>query len=317
MYLIVTGAAGWLGQYICREAQHRKWHVIGIDITEPAQGCSEFFQSDITSPIRVELPRHDNTALVHCAGYVHKAHETEKNKSQFYAVNSAGTRNVLDWCRQECIQRLVYLSTISVYDWQRSELPAPERAPLKLDTHYARSKYEGEEAVLSSGMDACALRMATVFGTGDCAMFSKLAKALKARRFIMPGQGAARKSVIPVDLAAKLIVDIVSLPEIPHEPVNISLPKPPTLGEICTAYSEHCGFAFPPQLPSPLLTVIGAVGSLLDSLCGHCPITLAEVRKLQTTTIVAVNRMNQYLPGRAFPSFSEALATHRGYYRDI
>ncbi len=287
--------------------------MIGADLEERDGPWLRYVPIDVAKPIDVAVDGID--AVIHCAGYAHRPNETPEEQKMFYAVNRDGTRNMLDWCSRNGVGRFLYVGSIASYDWKSADgRPVDEDHPVLLDTHYARSKYEGEQLVAASSLDWRIVRLATVFGEGDRANFSKMASAMKKRIFLVPGKGSARKSVLPVEVAGGLISEFALMDSVPHRLVNMALPDAPSLAGICAAYHEVCGFPPVPHIPVGLLRVVGFGGDLLAKLLGGFPFTSYTLGKLVQTTEVSTARMQTCFPEMEFQAFSDYLETCKDYY---
>ena len=257
-------------------------------------------------------------ALIHCAGYAHRPIETAEEVERFFAINRDGTRRVVELCEAVGISRVVYLSSIAFYDWELlAGQPATEDAQLSSSTAYARSKLDGESIVRESALDWRVLRLATVYGAGDRANFSKLAVALKTGRFLIPGSGDARKSVIEVNRAAEYICRFSAVDAPTHRLVNLGFSKSPTLSEICGAYSEQCGFNPPMRLPLWFINVAAFCGDLLSKLKPNFPLTSVNVGKLTRSTCVDSSRAVEMFPELASMEFADELKQSADYYRAL
>jgi UDP-glucose 4-epimerase len=277
-----------------------------------------FVQINIAKEIDIDLKSMNIAAVIHCAGLAHRPVEDDETIKLFYEVNREGTRNVVNWCKRIGIPRIVYVSSIAFYDWNNlTSGPLTEDAPLALPTHYARSKYEGEQVVVNSELDWQVVRLATVFGDGDKANFSRLARAQKRRLFIVPGKGSARKSVIPLSVAAELISSLALKDAVVHRIMNIGLPCVPTLGEICNAYHKICGFPAAIHVPIPIITTIAHIGDVGAKVIKKFPFTSQVLQKLTTSTYVSVDRMMESFPEKTFHDFSHYLAQSKDYYSKL
>lgn len=274
-----------------------------LDLRDPSGGSNQWKEA---------LP--GATALIHCAGYAHRTIETPAEIENFFRINRDGTALLVRACREAGLQRFVYLGTIAACDWTK-RVPVSEEAALAPATAYARSKAESEAAVMQSSLDWRAVRLATVFGDGDKANFAKLANALRAGRFLLPGKGTARKSVIPVDLVAELICELALGPEPPHRLVNLALPGAPTLAEIVSAFVRTCQFKSPRCAPLWLLRALAVLGNGLAAVRPGFPLTTDNLRKLTLSTEVDVSRMLRLFPRRAWPDFGTSLAQHCDWYK--
>lgn len=317
--LVVTGAAGWLGRAVCAHSASRGNIVIALDRMFGQPGpWEQAIPADIGRDGVESLgddPRVQGaSALIHCAGYAHRPIETPEEVERFFAINRDGTARVLALAKRAGISRVVYLSSIAFYDWTQGA-HFDEDGPLARPTAYAASKLDGERLWIESGLDWRVARLGTVFGEGDRANFFKLAQALARGRFILPGPGSARKSVLPVDLAAELLFQLTRLDDPSHRLLNLALPHQPTLAEICAAYVDLCHFPAPRSLPLPLLRLAARAGDGLARLKSNFPLTSTNVRKLTTSTTVQTDRMQHVFPGHEWGDFKQWLAKSAAFYR--
>jgi UDP-glucose 4-epimerase len=297
--------------------------VIALDRAGSIGEWSEFIAIDIASDAGMAAARNSDLvsgggALIHCAGYAHRPIETPDEVERFFSINSDGTRRIVELCEAFGISRLVYLSSIAFYDWEGlAGQPATEDAQLSSSTSYARSKLDGESIVRESSCDWRVLRLATVYGRGDQANFSKLAAALKAGRFFIPGSGDARKSVIEVNRAAEYICRFSEIVTPAHRLVNLGFSQSPTLSEICGAFSEQCRFNSPRRLPLWFMNVIARCGDLLSQIKPSFPLTSINIGKLTRSTYVDSSRACEIFPELKTLEFSEELKQSADYYRAL
>jgi nucleoside-diphosphate-sugar epimerase len=322
MSLLVTGAAGWIGRQVCAKLQARGCRVAAYDLVAGDGPWDEAYVGgldDLAQP-SAELRRLLGTVatVIHCAGRAHRPVETAAEVALFERTNVVGTRDLLNACRANGVTRIVYVSTIAGYDWDTAPAGGvSETAVLRARTAYARTKLEAERLVAEAGLDWRAVRLATVFGAGDRANFSKLAGALRRGRFVVPGPGTARKSVIPVELAAEVLVRLALLDEPKQRLMNVALPEAPTLREICDTFSAECGFSRARSVSLRLLRAAALVGNVAALLRPNFPLTTVNLRKLTTSTVVDPSRLYETLPEMSWPTFAEALRPAVEYYRAV
>jgi UDP-glucose 4-epimerase len=321
MMVLLSGSTGWIGQMVAGVLRDSGAEVVGL-------GTSSATQSSPGTPLRLDLGSEDGfrkvefrdyfgtEVVVHCAGYAHRPLETAEEVQRFWAINRDGTRRMLDLTRQIGAGRFVYLSSIAFYDWAQGGEVA-EEGPFAANTAYAASKLAGEQLCVESGLDWRVVRLGTVFGDGDRANFSKLAGALARRRFLLPGAGEARKSVLPLPLAARLIADLALRDEVPHRIMNLALPEAPTLREICGAFSSHCGFPRPLSVPLSILRPAARIGDWVARSRPNFPLTSGNLRKLTTSTVVNTRRMQETWPKEDWGDFARWLAPCADYYRSV
>jgi nucleoside-diphosphate-sugar epimerase len=315
--IAVTGSAGWIGREVCAWLEGNGQAVRRLTRSGSPPGS---FKADLLAEPgdgALAGALGGCAAVIHCAAHVHRPVETAAERGLFQSVNVEGTRRLLAACEAAGVGRFVLASTVAVYGWAADGRARREDDPLAPATAYAGSKLESERLVRGSGLDWRIARISTVYGDGDRANFFRLAQALRRRRFVLPGDGRARKSVLPVDRAAELLARLASLPEARTGIVNLAAPYAPSLAEICSAFSAACGFARPVRAPLALLRAAGFFGDALARLGLSLPLTTQVLGKLTTETVVDVGRMRSYFPDLRWDSFEETLRKSSLYYGRI
>ena len=174
MKVFVTGVCGQLGHDVVNELILRGYEAVGSDITEKYAGADDqsevvsahYEQLDITDSeaVKAVLTRIKPNVVVHCAAWTAvDAAEDEENKVKVYAVNSEGTGNIAQVCKEiDC--KMIYISTDYVFNGEGTEPWQPDcknYAPLCV---YGDSKLKGELAVSETLDKYFIVRIAWVFG---------------------------------------------------------------------------------------------------------------------------------------------------------
>lgn len=174
MKVFVTGVAGQLGHDVMNELAGRGYVGIGSDVKEVYSGISDgtavetmpYMQMDITDAVSVRrvLESVKPDVVVHCAAWtaVDLAEDEDKQET-VHAVNSTGTRNIAEICK-ELGSKMVYLSTDYVFDGTGEEpwnSDCKDYSPLNV---YGKTKLEGELAVSELLEKYFIVRIAWVFG---------------------------------------------------------------------------------------------------------------------------------------------------------
>lgn len=305
----VTGAFGWIGWHACAALERAGVTVRRLGRVETGLDLARARVADWVGVL------HGCTTVVHCAAHVHRPRESAEENERFRSVNVEGTARLLKACQQAQVQKVVFASSMAVYAWGGEGGARRESDRLAPDSAYGRSKLDGETLFRESGLSWRIARLATVYGTGDRANFMRLARALRRRRFLLPGAGAARKSVLPVELAGELLCRLALLRADGPITVNCAAPSAPSLAEICAAFAETCGFPLPLRVPLPLMRLGAQCGDLAEFLHLPSPYTTGVLRKLTTDTVVDVTRMQSLFPDLAWQEFEPALVRYARYYR--
>jgi len=319
---LVTGASGWIGRQVCQQLRERSATVAAFVQVASAGPWAEAFVGtldcfrDPPEELRRLLAR--TVTVVHCAGRAHQPVETPEEVASFEQTNVAGTRGLLAACGRAGVRRIVYVSTIAGYDWTAAPPDGIcEDGLLGVASAYARTKLEGERHVRESGLDWRVARLATVFGTGDRGNFARFAGLLKRGRVVVPGRGEARKSVLPVDLAAEVLARLALVDEPRHRLTNAALPEAPTLRQLCDGFSAACGFARAHSAPFGLLQVGAMAGDLVARVRSGFPLTSAMLEKLTVSTVVNSKRLYETFPDFPRPTFAQALESAVEFYRGV
>jgi nucleoside-diphosphate-sugar epimerase len=111
----------------------------------------------------------------------------------FYAANVLGTENVIRACVDNNVQRLIHVSTPSIYFRFTPRLNVREDAELPRPVNeYARTKRLAEARVdqaHADGLPVITIRPRAIFGPGDTSILPRLLKRLKSGRMRIIGDG--------------------------------------------------------------------------------------------------------------------------------
>lgn len=152
--VLVTGAAGQLGQDMMAELKKRGYTAIGVDVEE-MDITDEEKVMEVISGIRPQV-------VIHCAAFtaVDAAQDQEDLCRQ---INAKGTDYVAKACEAVSC-KMIYLSTDYVFEGTGERPWEPEDEVKKPLNVYGQTKYEGEQAVRNRTSRYFIVRTAWVFG---------------------------------------------------------------------------------------------------------------------------------------------------------
>lgn len=169
--IVITGGQGFVGRALVNRFADAGHEVICADMRDSAfRDDVTFLNLDIRDRDAVQAALAGADTVIHNASLVHTKHNRE---SDVWAVNLNGTENILEACKANGVQRLVYISSASVVYEGRDIENGGESLPYcsVSQAPYADSKIEAEKSVLAADGDGptrtCALRPHVIFGPGD------------------------------------------------------------------------------------------------------------------------------------------------------
>jgi nucleoside-diphosphate-sugar epimerase len=210
MKICVTGATGFVGSALCKALA-----VSGHDLVKVVRKGKEAGMvavGDIgAATVWVEAVAGCDV-VVHLAARVHVMHETAADPAALFdAVNTVGTRKLVQAAAAAGVKRFVFVSTVKVngertasgHPFTETDAPAPQDA-------YARSKYQAEEDLkqlaAQKGMEWVIIRPPLVYGPGVKANFAALAKATGKGWPLPLGSIRNQRSMVALDN----LVDFIS-----------------------------------------------------------------------------------------------------------
>lgn len=192
MTILVTGGGGFIGRSIVRALLDRGEHVRVLcrgDYPILHEWSVDLRRGDIRDQDIVAAAVEGCDAIFHTAAHIDLWGPYER----FFAVNTLGTRHVIDACHRHRVRRLVYTSTPSVVHAGDAVSGVDESAPYPshFEAHYPATKALAEQEVLAANSDALAtvaIRPHLVWGPGDSSALPRLVARAKSGRLRMVGR---------------------------------------------------------------------------------------------------------------------------------
>ena len=259
MKILLTGATGFLGAEILAELLNQdEIEVIawGRDPTR-VKALKRRFSANIHS-LRVEQRDlfESNPRSLAIDAVIHAAAlrpPTIQNPSDLAHANVEGTRQIVRLAEQAGCQRILYISTQSVYGSRGA--PWAEDAPLCPETPYAISKCDGETEMLRSNrINATILRISRLYGVTPFTRWEELpgrfAKAVsRAEPLTIHGTGEQRSDFVHVRDAARAVIMAALAPSKSSTPriYNVGNGRSVSLNELVRLFRQLAPtFGFPP-----------------------------------------------------------------------
>lgn len=271
----VFGGSGFVGRHIVAALAKRGYRVRAA-VRRPdlaghlqpmgAVGQIHAVQANLRFPDSVARALEDTHAVINAVGIL-----APGGAQSFEAVHVQGARAIAKAARDAGITPLVHISAIG--------------ADRNAAAHYARTKGEGEDAVLEAVKDAIILRPSIVFGPED-QFFNRFA-ALARISPVMPLIGGRTKfTPIYVGDLATATVNAIEGAGRPGTIYELGGPEVLSFRQLLDKTLQYCG-RNRPYLPLPFwLAKLQAIATwpLPNSLR---PITVDQVRLLQRDNVVS------------------------------
>lgn len=176
--LLITGASGFVGSSFCLRHAHRE-DVEIRGLGRRPMGWAGYVQADLTHPLRLDW---QPDVVIHAAA----RSSPWGGLAEFRRQNVLATRHVVEFCEARKVQKLVYISSSSVFYREGDQTGLTEESPIGPDfvNPYARTKHEGEQVARGFSGAVCVLRPRAVFGPRDTVLFPRLLRAARQGRMI-------------------------------------------------------------------------------------------------------------------------------------
>jgi dTDP-4-dehydrorhamnose 3,5-epimerase len=219
--VLVTGATGFLGGYVVEELRNNGYEVV-------AQGRKQEVLNELKKKYKIKTIKCDINNLdgmklkvdyvIHAA-----ALSTVWGRwDDFYNSNVKGTESVVNFCKNNKVKRLVYVSSPSIYSAKKDRFDIKEN---EVDTsnnlnYYIKSKIMAERIIteLEDTLEWVIIRPRGLFGVGDTSIIPRLINA-------------NNKIGVPLFNNGKNIVDITCVENVALS-LRLALESPKSNGNI-------------------------------------------------------------------------------------
>ncbi len=221
---LLTGTAGFVGARVAELLLEDGHAVVGVDNMNDAYDVRlkehrleklqqhagfTFHRMDIADRVEIANLEGDFEAVINLAARAGVRASLE-DPWIYVDTNLTGTLNLLELCRQRCVDKFVLASTSGVYG-ANAPYPTPETADTSLPLQpYAASKKAAE--VMSHayhflyGIDVTVFRYFTVYGPAgrpEMFMFRFIQRLHEGRKLIVNGDGTQSRGVTYIDDIAR------------------------------------------------------------------------------------------------------------------
>lgn len=207
MNVLVTGGGGFLGGALARrllELGHRV-SVLGRRRYPNLPESIIPIQADLRDSQAVAEACRGQDAVFHAGALT----GIWGKKKDFYQINVAGTRHVIDGCLEHGVRKLVFTSSPSVIFNQSDMEQVDETVPYPSYylSDYPETKALAEQAVLAAngrqGLLTVTLRPHLIWGPGDPHLVPRILDRARKGQLVRVGEGVNRVDIIYIDNAVE------------------------------------------------------------------------------------------------------------------
>jgi len=267
--ILVTGATGFLGGGVARRLLAEGHDVLGTG-RNLAKGQKlqsdgvEFQAADLSDTPAVQKLCDGRDIIIHSAALSAPWGKLE----DFRVANIDATRHILDATKRCGAERLVHISSPSVYCSGVDQFNIPEDQPFTTSplNHYIHSKIEAEKLISESDIPHVILRPRGLFGPGDPSIFPRLIDRMSKKKLPIVGKGNNVVDITYIDnvVHATCLAAFSKSPEVLGGIYNI------TNGESIELWSFLKELANQLEIPRPNRHIpydfLYAIGSILETI---------------------------------------------------
>ncbi len=217
---LVTGATGFLGGHLARYLNRLGWDVTATGRNEQAgrQLMAEgirFVAADLRDRELILGACCGQEFVFHCGALS----SPWGRYSDFYGSNVEGVQHVAEGCKRSDVQRLIHVSTPSIYfDYKpRYGIKESDPLPTRFANHYAATKRMAEQWLeqrwQEDRLPVIMLRPRAIFGPEEQALLPRLLRASEKSGVPMLNGGTAEIDLTCVDNLLQVMVQCCDSPE--------------------------------------------------------------------------------------------------------
>lgn len=312
--ILVTGATGFLGSYLVRYLVRQNFKVRALkratsdlSLLGEAKDRVEWAEGDVTDIAALEEAFKEVTKVYHVASVVALSASGAEN---MMLSNVEGTANVVNLALEHNIEKLLYVSSSTVFKAKEKNEPVDEEIneeKEELESTYGVSKFLGEREVwrgIAEGLNAVIANPTTLIGAGrwsesSTRLFEQVAKG---QLFYPNGSNG----YADVRDAAKILIQLMES-DLQGERYIINAENR-TFRDMIFEVADKLGVKRPPFAMNNWVIPVGrAFDAVRSKLTGTQPVFTADVARITASEIQFNNKKIKTALNFTFAPVSQAI----------
>jgi nucleoside-diphosphate-sugar epimerase len=232
--IALTGATGFIGQYLLRELPRRGYR-LRILLRRPSAvpiECASAVIGDLTRPQNMAAALADVDAVIHSAGIAHAMSGLPED--DYRALNTEASIALARSAQRAGVRRFVFLSSIRAQAGPVADGVLTEDLEARPTDAYGRSKLAAERGLAELDLDWVALRLVLVYGPGVKGNMAQLLRFARSPWPLPFGGLTGKRSLLSLDSLVAAIDTVLAAGPL-RRPLIVAEPEPLAVPEMITA----------------------------------------------------------------------------------
>jgi nucleoside-diphosphate-sugar epimerase len=268
--VLVTGSAGFIGQVLIEKLLLTDKKICSLGRKKISGYVDDFICCDIQFPID-QFPNLHCDTVFHLAGKAHALSEHVGEQAEYHAVNTEGTRNVLELAKKMGAERFVYFSSVKamgeVGQGQDETSSCDPRTP------YGISKLAAEKLVLEGGYvpHPVVIRPTMVYGPGAKGYLPQMIRFVQKGIFPpLSPEVKNKRSMVHVQDLVRAAIAVAKKPEATGQVYIVSDGRQYSTHDVYAAIRRALGKNVPGwSVPHGMLSGAARLGDVIGKVRGR------------------------------------------------
>jgi nucleoside-diphosphate-sugar epimerase len=253
MLLALTGATGFIGQYLQRELPKRGYRLRVLLRNPPSMPmqCASAVIGDLARPRNMSAALEGVDAVIHSAGFTYGMSGVPED--DYRLLNTEATIGLARFAQRAGAKRFVFLSSIRAQCGPAADTVVTETDDPNPTDAYGRSKLAAERGLAELALDWVSLRATLVYGPGVKGNMAQLIRLARSP-FPLPFRSIkARRSLLALENLSLAIETVLKVPGTLRQALIVTDNEALTVAEMIAAMRLGLGrrpdvFRFSPAL---------------------------------------------------------------------